>query len=283
MIEPCHVLVSIIIPCYNNEKYIQETINSVKKQTFESWECIIINDGSTDNSEKLILNCIEEDIRFKYIYQENQGVCVARNSAIRNFSKGKYLLCLDGDDLISENFVEETVSVLENNLDVVIATSTVNFFGRSKGSLNVVSYDIEILLAENQLVITSLFRREDFDKVGGFNNNMKEGLEDWDFWISILKNNSTSQIKVASNATFFYRLLNVSRNNQITEEKEKRLRRQIWENHKELFSIYFVDPTKNFEFKKYANSIEYKIGKVLLSPIRKIKFYLVFIKEFFFN
>lgn len=260
--------VSIIIPCYNAAKYLTETINSVKQQTFTNWECILINDGSSDNSDIIALESIKDDKRFKYIFQENTGVCIARNNAIRA-TVGEYILCLDADDLISENFLEETVKLLDSNPNLSIATSVVKFFGRSSGILNVVSYDLATVLAENQLVITSLFRRTDFDKVGGFNSNMKEGFEDWDFWISILKNGGT--VQCASEATFFYRLLNVSRNSGISYDKEKKLRSQMWKNHQELFSEYFVDPLACFEYKRVANSIEYKVGNILLWPIRKIK------------
>jgi glycosyltransferase involved in cell wall biosynthesis len=270
------IKVSIIIPCYNSDKYILETINCVLSQTFLLWECVLINDGSRDRTEEIILAIIKKDDRFKYIYQENTGVCIARNNAIKS-SQGEYVLCLDADDLISDNFLEETVRLLDRNPDLSVATSVVEFFGRSKGVLNVVSYDLEVLLAENQLVITSLFRRSDFDRVGGFNENMKEGLEDWDFWISILKNNGI--VECAFKANFKYRLLNSSRNSQISLEKEKRLRNQMWKNHKELFSKYFVDPTACFEYKRFANSIEYKVGSILLSPIRKIKFRIVYLKE----
>ena len=268
--------VSIIIPCYNNGSFIGETLNSVLEQTFSSWETIIINDGSIDNSETVILNKIGQDNRFKYIRQENTGVCVARNNAIKT-SKGEYILCLDGDDLISKNFIEETVKLLDSNPDLTVASSVVKFFGRSSGILKVVSYDIAVLLAENQLVIASLFRRSDFDRVGGFNVKMKDGFEDWDFWISILKQNGS--VECATKATFYYRLLNVSRNNQISQEKEKRLRLQMWENHKELFAEYFVDPTFYFEYKRYAYSIEYKIGRFIIDPIRKVRFWFVYLKE----
>lgn len=270
--------VSIIIPCYNSEKYLLETIKCVLSQKFNSWECILINDGSKDQTEDVILKGISHDNRFKYIYQENTGVCVARNNAI-NTSFGEYILCLDADDLISENFLEETVKILESDPNIKIATSTVNYFGRSKGTLQVVSYDLAMLLASNQLVVTSLFRKSDFERIGGFNENMKEGLEDWDFWISVLKNGGN--VKCANQAVFYYRLQNVSRNNQISLEKEKRLRYQMWNNHKELFSEHFVDPTKCFEYIKYANSIEYKLGCFLLKPVRKIKFWIVFFKEKF--
>lgn len=270
------IKVSIIIPCYNSEKYILETINCVLSQTFFEWECILINDGSVDDTEKIILPILSKDNRFKYIFQENTGVCVARNNAIK-FSTGDYILCLDADDLISENFLEETVRLLNRNPKISVATSIVKFFGRSKGVLKVVSYNIEVLLAENQLVVTSLFRRADFDRVGGFNENMKEGLEDWDFWISVLKNGGT--VECATKAVFYYRLQNVSRNSQISIEKEKRLREQMWKNHKELFSEYFVSPTSNFEYKRIANSIEYKVGSIFLIPIRIMKLWLDYLNE----
>lgn len=260
--------VSIIIPVFNAEKYLSETINSVKNQIFLNWECIIINDGSSDKSEEIALKNIAEDIRFNYVFQENTGVCIARNNAVK-LSVGEYILCLDADDLISDNFLDETVKVLESDLTIKVATSTVNFFGRSKGVMKVVSYDLGTLLAENQIVVTSLFRRLDYERVGGFNENMKEGFEDWDFWISILKNGG--KVQCASEATFFYRLLNVSRNSGISYDKEKKLRSQMWKNHQELFSEYFVDPLACFEYKRVANSIEYKVGNILLWPIRKIK------------
>lgn len=272
------VRVSIIIPIYNSEKYIYETLDSVKKQTYLNWECILINDGSSDNSEGVFFKIIKGDDRFRYINQDNLGVCIARNNAVKN-SVGEYILCLDADDLISENFLEETVKVLDSDLSLKVVTSTVKYFGRSKGNLKPISFDIATLLASNQLVVTSLFRRVDFDRVGGFDEKMKEGLEDWDFWISLLKDGGN--VKCANQAVFYYRLQNVSRNRQITIEKEKRLRYQMWNNHKELFSEHFVDPTKCFEYLKYANSIEYKIGSILLNPVRKIKFWIVYLKEKF--
>lgn len=268
--------VSIIIPIFNAEKYLGKTIKSVKAQTFTNWQCILINDGSADRSESVVTENIKDDKRFSYIYQENSGVCAARNNAIKT-SIGEYILCLDADDLISENFLEETVQVLNANPGITVATSTVKFFGRSTGTLKVVSYDIETLLAANQIVMTSLFRRVDFDKVGGFNENMKDGFEDWDFWISVLKNGGN--VTCAKHAVFYYRLQNKSRNRLISLEKEKRLRYQMWENHKELFSEHFVDPAKCFEYIKYANSIEYKIGSALLNPIRKIKSLIIFLME----
>lgn len=261
-------LVSIVVPCYNQGKYLSKTVESIICQTYIHWECIIINDGSLDDTVQVANGLCSKDNRIKLITQENEGVCVARNNAI-NSSTGKYVLCLDADDLISPNFLSETVKLLEQDNDIKIATSTVYFFGRRKGKFIPKSYRLEMLLAQNQLVITSLFRRNDFDRVGGFNDNMREGFEDWDFWIKIIKN--SGKIECAEKAEFYYRLLRSSRNSNIDIQKEKRLRYKLWENHKELYSKYFVDPRDTFEYLKIAKSKEFKIGKIILKPLRLTK------------
>ena len=97
--------VSIIIPVYNNEAYVQKCIDSVKKQSFEDFEAIIVNDGSTDNSRSIIEALIEKDERFHLINQENQGVAAARNRGIDQ-AKGKYLTFIDGDDYIGRDYLK---------------------------------------------------------------------------------------------------------------------------------------------------------------------------------
>ncbi|CAM3673278.1 glycosyltransferase family 2 protein [Flavobacterium chungbukense] len=261
------IKVSIIVPCYNSEKYLPETIKSILSQSFKFWECVFVNDGSIDGTENVILNAVSLDKRFRYISQNNKGVCIARNTAI-GVSRGKYILCLDADDLISENFIEETVKILDKNLEVKVVASTVRFFGRKKGILTPLSYNIPTMLASNQLVVTSLFRKIDFDRVEGFNENMKDGLEDWDFWISILKNGG--KVERCEQAVFFYRILKKSRNSEMAKVNMFKLRLQMWENHKELYSKYFVAPTSYSEYQSIEKSKEYRLGKLLLAPVRKI-------------
>src|SRR5687768_10004937 len=91
-------LVSIIVPCFNQAEFLNETLQSVLSQTISDWECIIINDGSKDNSEEIALPWVDKDKRFKYLKQENRGVCAARNKGISE-ANGKYILPLDGDNL----------------------------------------------------------------------------------------------------------------------------------------------------------------------------------------
>ena len=127
--------VSIIIPVYNGEKYINECLNSVLNETYENIEIVIVNDGSTDNTSD-ILNEYQEN-RIKIINQRNQGVSAARNNGIKN-STGEYITFLDIDDIIIPNYIEDLVhTLLEYELDIV-KTSYGNF--TNKKDIEKVSY-----------------------------------------------------------------------------------------------------------------------------------------------
>jgi GT2 family glycosyltransferase len=110
----------------------------------------------------------------------------------------------------------------------------------------------------------------DFDSVGGYSENMKEGLEDWDFWINLLKYGG--KVKYINGVHFFYRIKKkkYSRNTSIDDNEYISLRRQIWENHKDIFATVFLNPLETSEYLRVANSKEYLIGRILLNPIRKI-------------
>ena len=93
-------LISIIIPCYNQASFIQETLQSVYQQQYQNWECLIINDGSTDASESIILDWMQRDKRFQYYKTANSGVSAARNHGLR-IAQGEYIQFLDADDLLT--------------------------------------------------------------------------------------------------------------------------------------------------------------------------------------
>lgn len=105
--------VTVIIPIYNQEKYLEECLQSVANQTFDDFEAILINDGSSDNSEKIALSFSQKYPFIKYFKQENQGVSVARNKGIDQ-AQGQYLYFLDSDDTISPNFLEESYDKAKN-------------------------------------------------------------------------------------------------------------------------------------------------------------------------
>lgn len=112
--------VSIIVPVYNNEPVIGRCIESILKQTFEDFELIIINDGSTDGSENIIKKYVEKDNRIKFINNNNKGVSETRNIGIRN-ATGMYIQFVDGDDFIDKDMLRYEISLLEEkNADMVI-------------------------------------------------------------------------------------------------------------------------------------------------------------------
>lgn len=118
------MLISIIIPVYNKEKYLDECIKSVVNQDYKDIEIIIINDGSQDNSENIIKQWISKDSRIRYLTQENKGVASARNKGI-SMANGKYLFFLDADDLLKENAILTLVNCAEQTEADII---TANFF-----------------------------------------------------------------------------------------------------------------------------------------------------------
>lgn len=113
-------MVSIIVPCYNGEKFIKRCFNSILNQSYKKIQLIIVNDGSTDNSESIILEYkdkfIENGIEFEYLYKENGGPSSAINEGLK-LVKGKYLTLLDIDDYIMEKSIELKVNFLEENND----------------------------------------------------------------------------------------------------------------------------------------------------------------------
>ncbi|SHM62031.1 glycosyltransferase [Flavobacterium saccharophilum] len=261
-------IVSVITTCYNDGKYLQECIDSVRVQTYPNIEHIIIDDGSTDANTLELLQKLRSDPDFKIITTSNQGVCKARNQAI-NSSKGLYILPLDSDDIISPIFVELAVEKLNKDENVKLVASNYKLFGRVNRTVVLEEYSIEKLMGHNLFVVTTMFRRKDFDSVGGFNINMKEGLEDWDFWLSIMK--TGGKVNYLEGVNFFYRMKPVteSRNANGAAKNHSNLRRQMWQNNSDLYSQYYPNPLEMLEYLNILNSKEYRLGKMILFPVRK--------------
>lgn len=257
-------LISIIIPCYNDGKHITECINSVHKQVYKNYELIIINDGSQDEYTNKVIDKISHP-KIKVIETKNQGVSLTRNLGIKE-SSGKYILPLDADDKIGMDFIANSIQILEKKPEVKVVNCETMLFGAKKGVFNLEPYSLEKLLGKNIMTVSSIYRKVDFDKTDGYNPNMKDGFEDWDFWLSLLKNGGT--VHKIKSVEFYYRIKRNSRNSSLNRNHYKKLRRQIYENHKELYSNYLLDPQESFEYELITQSCEYKLGVLLLKPIR---------------
>lgn len=267
--------ISIIVPCYNDGIYLEECLNSVFNQTYTDWECIIIDNGSTDNTKEVTSYFVQKDKRFIYLYQANKGVSLARNNGIKQ-SHGKFILPLDADDRIYGTYLQKAVTVLENNEKIKVVYCEAEFFGEISAKWVMPEFSIKQMLFDNLIFCSAMFRRIDYDNTKGFDQSMVAGFEDWDFWLSLI--NDDKEVFRIPEVLFFYRIKKNSRNNSLDYEKKKMLRRQIYENHKEIYDSKLV--TSDLIFDYYLNqikyetlydSLDYKIGKALLSPIRFIR------------
>ena len=133
--------VSIIIPIYNNEKYLRECLDSVLNQTFQDFEIISINDGSTDNSLKILEEYAKKDSRIKIVTQENKGAGSARNEGLK-LAKGEYLAFLDGDDFYNLDFLEKMLKKsIDTNSDIVICRA--NRFNTETEETSKINYSLK--------------------------------------------------------------------------------------------------------------------------------------------
>ena len=123
--------VSVIIPCYNQGFFLQEAVESVLEQTYQDFEIIIINDGSTDAATVALLKNYKQP-RTTVIHTNNQGLASARNNGI-NIAKGKYILPLDADDKIGKNYLQKAIEKLEMNDNLGIFYCEAEFFGNEIG------------------------------------------------------------------------------------------------------------------------------------------------------
>ena len=115
-------LISIIVPIYNVEEYLRECLDSIQKQSYLNFECIMVNDGSPDNSSKICEEFVEKDSRFRYFEKENGGVSSARNLGIEH-SKGEYITFIDSDDWVDSDYLEVLyTTLLEEGADITVST-----------------------------------------------------------------------------------------------------------------------------------------------------------------
>jgi glycosyltransferase involved in cell wall biosynthesis len=249
-------LVSIVVPCYNQAQFLDEALQSVLDQTYSNWECVIVNDGSPDNTKEVVEKWILKDNRFIYLFQENTGVCAARNFGIM-YASGEFILPLDSDDKISPDYVLLALQSFHNDDLLKVVYCKAEKFGEEKGIWYLKPFSLMNLARFNMIFCAALFRKKDWERVGGFDVNMVSGLEDWEFWIAILKDGGN--VKCLDIYGFYYRIKKISRNKQYNDEDEKKILEYMSVKHaafyvKQLGSFthlcHILDETENNHFRK---------------------------------
>lgn len=227
-----NTLVSIIIPCYNQAQYLAEALESVLNQTHQVWECIIVNDGSPDNTEEVAMEWCKKDTRITYLKKANAGLSAARNSGIA-IAQAEFILPLDADDKLGYNYISLALKEFELDSTIKVVYCKALKFGEEEGLLSLVPYSLYNLSRNNMIFPSAMYRKKDWERVGGYEVDMIYGWEDWEFWIAVLKDGGN--VKRIDEVCFYYRIKSVSMLKSINEEKGKYLIDYMSVKHADFF------------------------------------------------
>ncbi|MCR4378607.1 MAG: glycosyltransferase family 2 protein [Rhodospirillales bacterium] len=173
--------ISVILPCYNSHLYLQETLDSLRAQTFTDFEIVLVDDGSSDPDTITYLDALSDDVRI--VRQINMGLPAARNTAFRH-ARGHYVLPLDCDDWLEPNYLQCAYDVIKNQPAQTVVFSHLNVFGDVHGVLRK-NYNFFEQLFLNQLPYCLLMPKSAWQTLGGYDESMRQGYEDWEFNIRL--------------------------------------------------------------------------------------------------
>lgn len=275
-------LISIVIPIYNAEKYLEECLNSIKNQTYKNFEVIMVNDGSKDDSETICMNFLRSDSRFRYLKKENGGVSSARNVGLDNV-EGDYITFIDADDWVDENYLDLLITTVEKNHSDIVVSSYKQFNNIDVFYLRAYSLQEKYLLNFERMnrddfltifpklmstnvcfnnAVAKLFRKELVNDLR-FDTSIKYG-EDLDFYFRLYL--TVDSISYVDEPTYVYRVhgdSTTSNFNQEHAEQELNIFKYMYEKIQEigLPSIHY--------FKKLKKLLEWRMdfleNKVLLN------------------
>lgn len=259
-------IVSVVIPVYNAKEYLEETIESVVNQSYKNIEIILVNNCSTDKDTITLLKRLSN--LYKVVESEIKGLAQARNDGIQEAS-GEFILPLDADDLLKPDFVKRCIHLFQEKPELSLVRTHIELFGKKKGTIIFEEYLFAKLLARNLMTATSMFKKRDWERIGGYDNSFNICFEDWEFWINLLKDGG--EVGTVDDTLFRYRIRKNSMMHSLNLVKLKEVRKNIWEKHKSLYGKYFVDPTESFEHKFVVDSKANRLGNILLAPFSKFK------------
>ncbi|NNL12292.1 MAG: glycosyltransferase [Acidimicrobiia bacterium] len=223
-------VVSIVIPCFNQGQFLHEAIRSIFRQSFPSWEIVIVDDGSTDPATRAVLRSLHYP-RTRIIRQRNRGLPAARNAGM-TAARGRYLVPLDADDELTAPFLAATVEALDRNPEAAFAHTWTRLFGNQDLIWIDRPYNPYQLLLSTSVVGCALIRTEAWRSVGGYDTSRRQGNEDWDLWIRFFEA-GWDQVEVPR-ALFRYRQHGISMSVS-TEARFEEARLEIARSHPALY------------------------------------------------
>ncbi|WP_220575786.1 glycosyltransferase [Bacteroides sp. FSHCM14E1] len=178
-------LVSVVIPVYNMEEFLEETLDSVLSSDYPNFEVIVMDDGSKDRSLEIAESYKSRYENVRVYTQANSGVATARNHAISK-AGGVYILPVDADNRISKELIHSAVDILESDPEVKVVCPRVEFFGDRSGEWVLPPFSLSLLARKNMMDTCAVYRKSEWERIGGYCAEIV-AREDWEFWISMLK------------------------------------------------------------------------------------------------
>lgn len=308
-------LISIIVPAYNAARYISETIESIRAQTYQEWELLIVDDGSTDNTKLIVNSYCEVDKRVKYIYQVNGRQGKARNNGLAHAS-GEYIAFIDADDLwLPEKLLLQVEQLEDLGVSMVFCNTyifsekfkpgaatnallpklgvTVGSFSGDKG--------LALFLLKNRVpILTVLAKREAIIKAGGFTENRSlQNAEDYHLWVKMLLQGYSLQGLDCTLAAYRKHTLSVSDADGLNLPRVVEVKLDLANQYPDkrkiilssipntmLVSLTQVSKYKNIEFygiiDRYLEIIHKNQWKVLFASLRKLGLRKLALKQMYF-
>lgn len=229
--------VSVLMPAYRQAEYIAEALDSLIAQSYRNWEVAVVDDGSPDDVASVVAPYAEKDPRIRFYHTENHGVSAARNYAA-SVTDGELIIPLDADDRFHPDYVARCVECFLADPQLSVCYCRWRFFGRTKYTPGLEYSGYDSLLIDNSIFCSAMYRRSDFERIGGYDVAIPFGFEDWEFWIRMLA--SGGKVAQIPEELFYYRIKKKSRSTELEDRKRECLR-YIYAKHKALYDLHFPD------------------------------------------
>lgn len=259
--------IEVVITSFNQGSMILEAVHSLCTQTSLPKRIIIVDDGSTDEYSLNVLKTIEEDsslsIPVIINYQQNGGVSSARNAGIKK-AEAPMVLVLDGDDKLEPTYIEYVSKLLHDNPAMVATSSWMHTFGVLDAIVCPTGGNVVPFLSHNCCPATHILRREVFEQCGGYDESMRSGFEDWDFFLSMLETIPEAYIGIVERPLINYRTAPASSNVK-SMNKRLELMRFIIEKHINSYCNHIADALLGIE--EISNSRLYRLENEIIHSI----------------
>ena len=230
--------VSVLMPCFNQGAFIHEAIESVLAQTVLDAEIVVVDDGSTDADTVARLDALQTP-RTTVLRTPNRGLPAARNLAAKH-ARGDVFCALDADDRLAPVWFERALTILDGRPELAVVSHWLQAFGDESWTWTPGSCELPALLARNTVNGAALVRRAAFEAVGGYDETMRDGCEDWDFWLRLVERGF--QGAIVPEVMFHYRRNASSMSRvMISGDDYRRVLEQLVSRHEAAYRAHLVD------------------------------------------